>query len=673
MKWGIKAMQSKTSWFNNQILLQGFRVAGWIGIIYTVALFFVLPINFIMLVTSEFPNEFYFENHSFYHYMEFPGALTIVAPVLVAIFILRYLQVKSSSDLYHSLPIKRQTLYVNFMTVGILLVSLPVIINGVIVAILYPLMDLQLLFDFESIFAWVGITVLLNLFIYFSTIFIGMLTGNSMVQGVLSYIFLLFLIAVIVLVSMNLDLLLYGYKADYVMNHELERYSPLTRIFFLANMPFTAIEAVLYGGMTIGLSVISLFIYKSRKLEVVSNPIAFQFLKPIFKYGVTFFSMILGGFYFTVADGSLGWSIFGYIVGSVIGYVIAEMVLQKTWRILGNISVKGMIVYAVIATSLFVVIKTDVIGFEKRIPNVSEIERVYFSDTDQFYYYSEEGPTQYFYDEKNINNIIKLHERLLQDKSNHRLNKWGNSAFFAYELKNGQKVIREYPIPLTEEYEAYLKPIYESDEYKNVFYRTMQLEGSDVEKITFAKRGPGEKSVTITDASEIEELLSLVKQDIKNESYEEIKYGLGHVSEMMVKLKKKETNGEYEEQYETYHSIRASYSTLLSWLKENGKYEDAILTGDEIEYLLVTKSKLFDRDQWHTLSQEEIEERITKDPDTKKITDADKIKLSLGYLNDGDFYGNNGENYVALVKYKKGEISEVKGLKPQFYDTLFKD
>lgn len=673
MKWGIKAMQSKTSWFNKQILLQGFRVAGWIGIIYTVALFFVLPINLIMISTSEVKNEFYIENYSFYQYTELPAALTIIIPVLVAIFILRYLQVKSSSDLYHSLPIKRKALYINIMTVGILLVSLPLIINGVIIAILYPILDLQLLFDLQSVFVWVGIMILMNLFIYCSTIFIGMLTGNSMVQGVLSYIFLLFLIGVTVLVSMNLDLLLYGYKADYVMNNQLERLSPLSRVFFLYQYPIKVGEVSIYTVMTIALAVISLFIYKARKLEVVSNPIAFQFLKPIFKYGVTFFSMLLGGFYFTVMDGSIGWSVFGYIIGSVIGYVVSEMVLQKTWRILGNIRIKGMIIYAIFAVGLFVFVNTDVVGFEKRIPDTSEIERVFYSDTDQFYYYSEEGHTEYFYDDKNIDNIKKLHERLLQDEHKQSKNKWFSSAFFAYELKNGQKVIREYPIPLTEEYEAYLEPIYESDEYKNVLYRTMQLEVTDVEKITFAKRGPGEKSVTITDASEIEELLSLVKQDIKNESYEEIKYGIGHVSEMMVKLKKKEINGEYEEQYETYHSIRASYSTLLSWLKENGKYEDAILTGDEIEYLLVTKSNLLEEEEWHTLSQEEMEERITKDPGTKKITNSDKIKLSLGYLNDGDFYGNNGENYVALVKYKKGEISEIKGLKPKFYDTLFED
>ncbi|MBM6618887.1 DUF6449 domain-containing protein [Bacillus suaedaesalsae] len=666
-------MQSKTSWFNKQILLQGFRVAGWIGIIYTVALFFVLPINLIMISTNEFKNELYLENHSFYQFTELPAALTIIIPVLVSIFILRFLQVKSSSDLYHSLPIKRKTLYVNFMTVGILLVSLPVIINGLIVAILYPLMDMQLLFDLQSVFVWLGIMMLMNLFIYFSTIFIGMLTGNSMVQGVLSYIFLLFLIGITVLVSMNLDLLLYGYKADYMINHQLERLSPLTRVFFLYQIPFKMMEGIIYTVMTIALAVMSLFIYKARKLEVVSNPIAFQFLKPIFKYGVTFFSMLLGGFYFTVMDGSIGWSIFGYIVGSVIGYVVAEMVLQKTWRILGNIRLKGMMIYAIFAVGLFVFVITDVVGFEKRIPATSEIERVFYSDTDQFYYYSEEGPTQFFYEENNIDNIKKLHERLLQDEHKQSKNKWYTSSFFAYELKNGKKVIREYSIPLTEEYEAYLRPIYESDEYKNVYYRALQLEGKDVEKITFSHRGPGDESVTISDESEIEEILSLLKQDILKESFEETRYGQGHVSEMMIKLTKKETNGQYAVEYESHHSIRSSYTTIINWLKENGKYEDAILSEDEIDYILLTRSDLLEGDKMYTLSQEQIEELIKKDPDTKKVTNREKIKLSLQYMTDGDLFGNNEENYTALVKYKKDDISEIRGLKPKYYNTLIEN
>ncbi|KAA0545323.1 hypothetical protein FZW96_18290 [Bacillus sp. BGMRC 2118] len=658
-------MQSKTSWFNNQILLQGFRVAGWVGIVYTIALFFLLPLNLIMISTNENSHVYYAEVKSIFYFTSISGALTVVAPILVAIFILRYLQTKASSDLYHSLPIKRETLYKNFMTVGVLLVIIPVIMNGFILMILYPMLDLEIFFSFQSIFLWMGITLLINLFIFVSAVFVGMLTGNSMLQGVLSYIFLLFLIGVTVLVSQNLDQLLYGYKADYILSHQLERLSPLSRIFFLDGNPFTIVEMIVYIALTIILAIVSLFIYKARKLEVVTNPIAFHFLKPVFKYGVTFFSMLMGGFYFSVTTSSFGWSIFGYIIGALVGFIIAEMILQKTWRIIGSLKIKGLIGYAIVTSALLLFIEMDVIGFESRIPQKSDIERVYFSDTDQYYFSDDNGPTQYFTQEDNINNIVSLHEKLIQDKQPEYMNERSNRAFFAYELKNGRKVIREYTVPLNNEFETYLKPIYESVEYKNVYYQAMQLEADNIENITITARGPAGRGITINNEAEIKDLLTHLQDDIKNETYEEIKEGQGYVSEIMIKLKNKNTNARYDSHYEAYHSIRASYTSVLNWLKENGEYEDAVLTADEFEYILISKGDILKKDELYSLSPEEIDKKMMNDPSTVKITDPEKISMALQYSSD-----SREDEYLVSMKYKKENHSEHRGIKMKYYKLL---
>ena len=56
--------------------------------------------------------------------------------------------------------------------------------------------------------------------------------------------------------------------------------------------------------------------------------------------------------------------ILGYVLGVVFGYLLAEMVLQKTWRT--KLHLKGFGAYVVIMLLVIFVIRMDVIGFESR-------------------------------------------------------------------------------------------------------------------------------------------------------------------------------------------------------------------------------------------------------------------------------------------------------------------
>ena len=62
--------------------------------------------------------------------------------------------------------------------------------------------------------------------------------------------------------------------------------------------------------------------------------------------------MLFGGAYFSaVQSNSVAWMIFGYVIGAVIGYYLAEIVLQKTWRVFGHF--KGILIYGVIAIGMY--------------------------------------------------------------------------------------------------------------------------------------------------------------------------------------------------------------------------------------------------------------------------------------------------------------------------------
>ena len=57
-----------------------------------------------------------------------------------------------------------------------------------------------------------------------------MMTGISAVQGVLTYIFLLFPAGITFLLLMNLNELLFGFPGRYYLNSNIEKLSPLTYI-----------------------------------------------------------------------------------------------------------------------------------------------------------------------------------------------------------------------------------------------------------------------------------------------------------------------------------------------------------------------------------------------------------------------------------------------------------
>ncbi|MBM7661463.1 ABC-2 type transport system permease protein [Bacillus mesophilus] len=639
-------MQSKTSWFNKEIILQGFRSTGWLGIIYFLGLFFALPLRIIMFVTEEesiYRHQFFENNNLFSWNNDILTLFSGAVPVLIGIFIFRYIQTKASSDLFHSLPVNRVQLYNHFVGIGATLVVLPILLNMMILFIMVPAFDLSVYFTITDILYWAGITILINLLAYMGTVVIGMVTGISIIHGVLSYIFLFLPIGLCLLLVFSLDIFLFGFTPDFYTGPELGKLSPLSRTVYLNNMPVTWGETGIYLGLILVLFGCAILLYRKRRLEAITNPIVFPILRPIFKYGVTFCFMLFGGLYFGEVQNNFGWTVFGYVVGSIIGYLIAEMVLQKTWRVLGGF--KGYLYFVVGMVVLLVAIHFDVFGYEGKVPETAEIEKIYYGSERYLYFNEAEDfglPIEYFHEEENFENIIKLHQAIIDDKDRLKdqdLPSHPESVFIVYELKNGEKIVRDYAIP-GNDYAHLLKPIYESTEYKNVRFQAMQLEASEVEKLVFEPTiGYKQREVVISDKAEIVELLSVLKEDILVQEYEN--YNEGTISTIRIDLVSEDPH------FETYHGLTASYPGVEKWLKDKGVYENAVLTGDDFEYAILLGEQIIDINEYYTLPNNELVEKLNSLEDTTKVTNPTEI-LDLWKNATGDY--NKGLNIAFKFK-----------------------
>lgn len=112
-----------------------------------------------------------------------------IAPVLMAMFILRYLHQKDSSDFIYSLPIKRDYFYWHQVAFGFIGLLLPVIINGLLVSFVYNIVDVQGSFNINDIGYWFVVSSIILFLTYSVSIVIGTMTGITIIQGIFSYIF----------------------------------------------------------------------------------------------------------------------------------------------------------------------------------------------------------------------------------------------------------------------------------------------------------------------------------------------------------------------------------------------------------------------------------------------------------------------------------------------------
>ena len=132
MKWGMPDMTRSRYFFNSSIIRQNFRQHGWIGIIYALGLLFALPLQMFM---SNNPNAVPQEiDHLFRVTGEMQMIFIVSIPVVAGLFLFYYLQTKSPSDMWHSLPLRREHLLSSHLGSGLLLRLIPVWLTAAVVA-----------------------------------------------------------------------------------------------------------------------------------------------------------------------------------------------------------------------------------------------------------------------------------------------------------------------------------------------------------------------------------------------------------------------------------------------------------------------------------------------------------------------------------------------------------
>ena len=204
---------------------------------------------------------------------------------------------------------------------------------------------------------------------------------------------------------------------------------------------------VIYGAVGLLLTVLAWRLYLRRQMESATDTVAIPVLKPVFKYCMAYGCGIL--FAAFVQDALLGNAPMGLtaavitiasvLVGSLIGYFAAEMLIQKTvWVFRGRW--RGWLIFAAVAVLALGLCEADVLGWEKRLPKEESIRSAWLNGTE----YTEQD---------SIRKLLELQRGIVSHKKHHELplsERVGSTVSgrveLSYFLENGRSVSREYDV-----------------------------------------------------------------------------------------------------------------------------------------------------------------------------------------------------------------------------------
>ncbi len=617
----------------------------------------------------------------------FMGAHLLV-PVITAVLLYRYLQNVSSVAVMHSMPFTRSKLFNSGFVSGLILISVPILLNGIILLLLSKPTYRQWgyaeeltistvnVFSAGEILNWMGTSILIVFVLFSVAVFTGIVTGNNLMHLLTSYFFIFLIPLLYAVFNFYFQEFLYGFDLSGNWMDICLAISPYTGI--LNSGGYFSIAAVFYYiGTVLLMLVVSAILYNKRKLERASDSLTFGFMKPIICYIIAFLGMTMLGFYFQVLGEERLYMYAGFAAGTVIFFIIGQMIVTKSARIFNKEGLKSFIAYGLIAILFLVGLNVDITGFERRVPDSQKINSADFdAHFTSIVWRSGNDQEQLLTTPDNIEALTAFHRSILDNRERFeqaQANLYTSSLQMEYDMKGLLDMNRRYIIDYGFWAESpELKQIFESAEYKSKksFYNVKA--DAYTRANLYGERGDYygmNKDLEIKDSRLVEELVSCMEKDFRAMSYEDL-----------VSLRPSYVNIEIQYTYteegvvggtgNTGHmsfQVPLNAENTINWLKAHDYNFD--FDADIVEQIDIYASKMSDGRFPESVAVQE-----TKDIEyggqipIMQITDKDKIeKILQVYHTTSIDYDNSYEIRIRYTPAMGGSNDEKYGSKGDYY------
>lgn len=532
-------MKSKTLY--SKLISETVKRQKWVTALISLVMFVLYPIMGLMTIdrwinVQEFSSAEVAERFAQYfvgtgEYYSSNSLMILLAAVflgvLSAINGFSYLHSRNKVDFYHSLPVKREKLFLIQGIASILCFIIPSLISMILMMLLGGMRGLFSLEALGGAAAVFGISILFFLLAYGTGALAMLLTGRILVGILGAGTFLVY--AVII------DFLMIGFRRSYYYTLSIseQRYT-LSEWLSLPGAAITIGEQMVMGDafwvsvlltlpVIILLGLLCVWLYRKRSSEAAGRSMAFAKSANVIKILLVVPASLVVGLLFlqTINTGSDFWLVFGLIFGLLVFYGIIQMIYQMDFRSI--FAQKHHIIIAAVAVGVIVsVFRFDLMGHDSYLPKQEDLQgiNVYtggiypmqadgrFSEDVLDDYPIGMSDEIYQLSEDLVNAAASLDEKGRLDNESDYLH-----VYIQYNLNSGKKVRRTYSVSVDDMKEDF-KALLDNEKFLDMVcpIRTQDLEKiKDVNITNWIVRDGA-----ITDGSEREErFLKALQQDMR--------------------------------------------------------------------------------------------------------------------------------------------------------------
>ena len=481
-------MQSKTSCFNGTLFRKNLTrfwplwgLASFIGALFPLAVLLDMVHRGRTAFTAAQFTQMYYE------VVSAVPVIDLVYAALCAMAVWSYLYNARSVGLMHTLPIRREGLFLTNFLSGFSMTLIPYAVTGTLCVIVSLCGGA---FDAKGLAVTV-LAVLGESFFYFSSAtFVAFITGNAFAMPPL-YALLHFLAVLLDwLISSFAQGFIFGFSTSYT--GVVEWLSPTVYLVSRVHPDgqYTEVQQTLADGTSytdrvltsvdlenfwlvgvyalagLALALLALLLYRSRRSETAGDVVAVGWLRPVFRYGVAGLCALLGG--------QLLYSLFWYgfqqgnyydtlpmvvclLAAGTIGYYGASMLLAKSLKVFRG-SWKGLAVVLAGCALVCCVLHFDLLGVADRVPEAGQLQTLEVRTADNSYTLTPEQDGDLVEQVRTLHQAVVADEAYIREMESLQYSTLSededpDTTFtglsLTYVLKSGARVDRWYHLPIT--------------------------------------------------------------------------------------------------------------------------------------------------------------------------------------------------------------------------------
>lgn len=407
--------------------------------------------------------------------------------VLAAMAVFSYLYNSRSVNLMHALPIRREGLFLTNYVSGLAFLVAP---QAAVALLTLAAQTARHCLDVGQVFRWFLVQTLFVLFFYSFAVFCAMFTGTLPALPVFYGILNVLAMSMSTLVTGLFSQFVYGFQSWRALESVAHWLTPavvLGRVIRCQAVPLpggvgdayayslTGVPTVLlYALAGLLFAALALVVYRRRHLETAGDIVSVSWVRPVFKYGVAFCSAVALGYwlYSSIFSNLIPRGIYSMLalllLSGLVGYFVAEMLLQKSFKVFRG-AWKGGAVFCGVLVCSVLVMELDLVGFN-RVPDRDRVASVALYGVYSYPNDSGRG-TLVLTDPAELDDVLKLHRyaveqrRAIQDELNQEHTRWepvtlengvaldlrlydSVTVMLEYTLTDGSVISRRYTIPI---------------------------------------------------------------------------------------------------------------------------------------------------------------------------------------------------------------------------------